>query len=102
MAKVYITEYARQAKDNRGQPILAGEEPPVATQTVAIGGASAQSAALNAKTAFVRIHTDAICSILMGTDPTATADSPRFGANQTEYFAVVPNTAMKAAVITNT
>lgn len=99
MATVYITEYARQARDDRGQPINAGEEPPLAVQTVAIGGASVQSATLNAKTRFVRVHTDAICSILFGSDPTATAASPRFSANQTEYFGVLPG--LKAAVITN-
>lgn len=102
MAKVYITEYASQAKDNRGQVIAAGLEPPVATQVVAVGAGSVQCAALNAKTAFIRVHTDAICSVLMGTDPTATANSPRMGAGQTEYFAVLPGTAMKIAVITNT
>lgn len=101
MAKVYITEYARQAMDNRGQAINAPEEPPVAVQVVAIG-VEAKSSAFNAKTTYVRIHADAICSILFGVNPTADANSPRMAANQTEYFAFVPATGMKVSVITNT
>ena len=101
MAKVYITEYARRAVDSYGQSIQAGEEPPVATQTVAIG-AEAKSNAFNVKTTFVRVHTDAICSVLFGVNPTADANSPRMAANQTEYFAVLPLSGMKLSVITNT
>lgn len=108
MAKVYITEYARQALDNHGQPIAAGEEPPITTQTVAIGGASAQSAVFNAKTRFIRVHTDAICSVLVGANPTADANSPRMAANQTEFFGLLAPTnpadgsGLRMAVITNT
>lgn len=99
MAVVYISEYA----DLR---YLSGYEPAIATQTVAIGGASAQSAAFNENTNFVRVHTDAICSVLFGTNPTATATSPRMAAGQTEYFAVKnpldAASRLKLAVITNT
>lgn len=99
MAVVYISEYAEQARDNRGYLLPAGQEPSLAEQTVAIGGASAQSAAFNAKTRFVRIHTDAICSLKFGSNPTATATTPRMPANGTEFFGVTPG--HKVAVITN-
>lgn len=105
MAVLYITEYARQAKDNRGQAINAGEEPALAHQTVAIGAGSAQSANLNAKTRFVRVHTDAICSIKFGSNPTAVATEERLAANQTEYFGVIEESVaagLKIAVIQNT
>ena len=72
MGTLYIAEFA----DVRSLPGGAGQiayQPPLAEQTVAIGGASAQSNAFNAGTRFIRVHTDAICSILIGANPTATA-----------------------------
>lgn len=102
MATLYIREYIRQGRDTNGQFVSSGEEPGLADQTVAIAAGSAQSAAFNAKTAFVRVHTDSICSILFGANPTAVATSARLAANTTEYFAVVPGSAEKVAVIVNT
>jgi hypothetical protein len=46
------------------------------------------------------VHTDAICSISFGSNPTATATKARMAAGQTEYYAV--NASDKVAVITNT
>lgn len=101
MAKVYISEYVRAGIGLNGQMLPVGEEPSVVEQTpVAIGGASVQSAAFGSTTKFVRIHTDAICSIAFGSNPTATSNSKRLAANSTEYFAVYPG--QKVAVITNT
>lgn len=108
MATLYITEF--QALGQAGLPTngfgpngptQAAQQPPVADQTpVSITGASAQSAAFNAATTLVRIHTDSICSILFGTNPTATTANARMVAGQTEYFGVLPG--MKVAVIANT
>lgn len=98
MAKVYVAGFAgvyTQPSGVTSQP----RTPPVAEQTVAIGGASAQSAAFNAATQVVRVHADAICSIAFGANPTATASTMRMAAGQTEYFAVNPGD--KIAVITN-
>jgi hypothetical protein len=61
-----------------------------------------QFAAFNAKTRFVRLHTDAVCSIKFGTNPTASATTARMAANSTEYSSVPPNQAYKVAAITNT
>lgn len=99
MAVLFISEYDNVARDNVGM-VQAGQEPAIATQTVAIGGASAQSAAFNANTKFVRLHTDAICSVAFGANPTATASTARMAANQTEFFGVRPG--QKVAVISNT
>lgn len=100
MAVVYIEEYAEMALVKNGQGLQAGRQPAVTSQTVAIGGVSAQSAAFNDKTRFVRIHTDAICSYKFGANPTASATTPRMAANSTEYFAVTAGE--KVAIITNT
>lgn len=96
-ATLYIDEYAQNPYVTY-QAVLT---PPVASQTVAIGGSSAQSAAFNSLTRIIRIHTDAICSVLIGgTNPTATTSNARMTAGQTEYFVVQPG--QKLAVISNT
>ena len=100
MAVLYISEYQDMPMTGSGPAFQAGMEPAIATQTVAIGGTSTQSAAFNASTRFVRLHTDAICSVLFGSNPTATATSPRMAANATELFGV--KGGHKVAVITNT
>lgn len=101
MAVLYITEYADMAQTVRGGAQIA-QSPALAAQTVAIAGASAQSSAFNALTTFVRVHTDAICSIVISTNPTATATSKRMAADQTEYFGVPVGQSYKVAVISNT
>lgn len=99
MAKVYITEHHRPGVYS-GNLMPVVQMPPIASQTVAIGAASVQSAAFAATTKIIAAHTDAVCSIEIGTDPTATANSRRMAANSTEYFEVFPG--HKIAVITNT
>lgn len=103
MATLYVTEFAKQGRDASGYLNQNGacEQPPVAEQTVAIGASSAASSAFNASTAIVRLHTDAICSVEFGAAPTAAATKMRLAAGQTEYFAVVPGSGFKVAVITN-
>lgn len=99
MATVYISEHTKPSPFQGGLlPVV--RMPGVTTQTVAIGGTSVQSSAFNAKTNMIRVHTDAICSVLIGSNPTATATSPRMAAGSTEYFEVSPGD--RIAVITNT
>lgn len=105
MATLYVTEYATLGESSKGTPNLP-EEPPVAEQTVAIGGGSIQSSQFNAKTRVIRLHTDTVCSILVGTNPVVTTSNQRMAANQTEYKALLlvgnPPPQMKVAVIANT
>lgn len=102
MAKLYISEYSAMAKAwATPDSIAAPQEPCITDQTpVVIGAGSLQSAAFNGATRVIRVHTDAICSIAIGANPTATADNKRMPANATEYFGVAPG--QKLAVITNT
>ena len=94
MAKVYITEYA-------SIDLNVTREPPLAEQTVAIGVGSVQSSnAFHASTRAIRVHTDAICSVAINNDPTATANTRRLAANSTEYFGAAGG--QRIAVITNT
>lgn len=99
MAKLYITEFEQMPAVVGGR-VAVGRAPGVEQTPVAIGGASVQSAAFGTRARFVRIHTDAICSIAFGANPTATTNSLRMAANQTEYFGVTVGD--KVAVISNT
>lgn len=100
MATLYITEYSTAIMVN-GHALPIPLEVEGTTQTVAIGGASAASSAFAPNTTLVRLHTDAICSVLFGAAPTATAAKRRMAAGQTEYFAVPLSSTLKVAVITN-
>ena len=104
MAAIYIAEHATQGRDVSGYTLQNGtpQEPPTARQTVAITGASVQSAVLNASTTLVRVHTDVVCSIEIAANPTATTTNRRMAANTTEQIAVQPGSGYRLAVIANT
>jgi hypothetical protein len=105
MTKLYISEYARmtQASGPGNSVVQAPEEPPLAVQVVDYTSGAAQSAAFNAKTRFVRLHADTICSIRFAANPTATANDPRLGAGLTEYRGIAADgSAAKVSAITNT
>jgi hypothetical protein len=101
MAFLYITEYETLTPTTEGGAAQAARTPPVVDQPpVAIGAASLQSAIFGPTTKYVRLHTDAICSIAFGPNPTATMNNQRLAADQTEYFGVTPGSTV--AVIANT
>ena len=105
MATLYISEYLNMARDQHWQSVPVGEEPAIASQNISIGGASVQSAALDVKTRFVRLHSDAICSYKLGAAPVATTSDARMVAGATEYFGInklAVETGLKIAVIINT
>lgn len=105
MAVVYITEFAKLAREDFGGPtgvVQTPVEPALANQTVAIGASSVQSNALKSETRVVRIHTDAICHIDIGADPAANTTKRRLPANAIEYIGIPPNVQFKIAVITGT
>jgi hypothetical protein len=102
MATLYILE-ATELKVFQGNNVPAVDQPPIASQTVAITGASVQSAALNSKTRIVRLHCDIACSIAVGANPTATTSTLRMPANSTEFFHLngADPAGVKIAVIAN-
>ncbi len=102
MAKLYVTEFSSPSAP-QGLSTPTASEPLNVDQTpVAIAASSTQSSAFANNTQLVRLHTDAICSVAFGTNPTATANSRRMAANQTEYFIIPAGQSYKVAVITNT
>ena len=102
MSKLYVTEYAGLMPSPVGGQGQVPMEPPLAEQVVDYSGGAAASSAFNAATRLVRVHTDAICSVLFGTNPTATTSTGRFAANQTEYRGVPPGQSFKVSGVTNT
>lgn len=101
MATLYITEYVKLPHGFSGGVGQMPEEPPIAEQVVPIGAVSTQSNPFNAATRAIRLHCDAICSVLIGSNPTATTNSGRMPANQTEYRSVVAGQGNRIAVIQN-
>ena len=104
MAKLYVTEYPDLPGAFATYTPQVVRDPPIVDQTpVAIGASALQSAAFNALTRIVRLHADVVCSILIGpaATTTATANSARMAANQTEYRMVVAGAGHVVSVITN-
>ncbi len=98
MATLYISEFGDNGVAQRN--VQVASKPALTTQTVAISASSAQSAAFSSQTTYIRVHTDVICSTVVGANPTATTAGERLAADNTEYFRVQPG--HKIAVIANT
>jgi len=96
VAKIFITELKDMAPSDSGAGLQIARMPPIAEQAVTITGTSAQSAALNAQTKFVRITSDGVAQIAFGANPTATTNSLRMGAGTVEYFGVVGGSKIAA------
>lgn len=104
MAKLYIKEYASVGSALSDSDL--GKEPAYDQTPVAIGGASAASAALQATTVAVRLQCDVACSYIVGVpvggvNPVATTDNSRLPAEAIECFSVKPGQGYKIAVIAN-
>ena len=99
MANLHIAEFTALAPDGAAFPAVMqlAQMPPVAEQTVAIGGSSAASSALNAATRFVCLTPKADCHIQIGATPTATTSLMPLTSGQAYYFGVTPG--HKVAVI---
>ena len=100
---IYVSEFVSFGRDGNGNVTPYPLQPAAATQTLAVTGISAATAAaFLSTTTIVQVHTDAICSVVFGSAPTATVANARIPANETRYFSVAPGSALKIAAITNT
>jgi hypothetical protein len=100
MATLYISEYPDVAHGaSSSSSFQVAPEPPLVEQTVAISASVAASSAFGGNTRVIRVNTDATCSILVGSNPTATTAKKRLPADTTEYFGVQPGD--KISVIAN-
>jgi|GEM_PF-4084175 len=89
MADLYVSEFvsAASAIGTANPPVC--PQPALAIQKIAIGGASVQSSAFNARTKAVMLVADGACHVLFGADPTATAASMLIPANVPIVFGVI-------------
>lgn len=99
MADIYITEYAKLARDGANFHIAAGMEPAIAEQQIANPAASTQSSAFNDQTAFIMVHAQAAAHIKIGTNPTAVTTAHRLGAGETRFYGVPMGKSYKIAAI---
>lgn len=96
---LYISEYSASRDE-----ITLASAISIAEQRLTIGASSVQSANLNAKTRYVRLKADAVCSVAIGANPTATVNNARLAASASELMAVSPEAVaagLKVAVIQN-
>lgn len=95
MAVLYVGEYTSTlAEFLRGGG--AAQAPTITEQTVSLSGSVNMSSQFGNNTHLIRVHTDTICSILIGFNVTATTGNSRMAANQTEYFGVLPGMIISA------
>lgn len=88
MATLTIVELSRLPKDEKGAHVpVADLENVLAIQAVPFTTAAA-SAALNAKTKYVRLYSDADCFVDYGSSPVATTSHIPMAADSPEYFGV--------------
>lgn len=97
-SNLYITEFQTNLQTEWMVP---PNEVPLAQQTIAVGPASAQSAAFQPNTNLVRLNNDTggACCVQFGTNPTATTTTMRIGPNSEEYVRVPPGQSFKVAAI---
>lgn len=100
MPNLYIVEFQLEGVDAFGNVMPVAKQMPVASQKLAFSS-SAQSATLNPLTTLVRLQPDGVCSVVFGSNPTASTNDMRMNLGQTEYFAVQPNSNLKIAAINN-
>ena len=109
MATLYITEFANAAMGGligptSSAPLAAPLTPPVAEQSVGIGGSSNASLAFNAFTTFVMVNCDTACSLAWGPvsePPVAVTTAQRMGPNETRFYGVPKGQNYAVAVIAN-
>lgn len=97
MSTAYVTEFTALGTHLTGGQIA--QMPPVAEQKVTFT-TTTQSSAFNTSTRFIRVHPTSICSISIGSNPTATTSTMRLAADQVEYFGVTGGD--KIAFVDNT
>ena len=98
MSILQITEYKEVGNEITGIRLPVAQEPFLAVQQITISGTTAQSAAFNAETRYIRISGDVAFRFRVGANPTALTTDTRMIADSAEYFGVLPG--QKIAAIT--
>lgn len=96
MSIVSVTQFSAVGVVSNGS-LMCPQAPFVATEDINASTVSAQSAAFDGQTRFVRVVSDANVRVRFGSDPTAVVTDMPIRANSPEFVAVVPGD--KIAVI---
>ena len=88
MSIVSVTQFSAVGVVSNGS-LMCPQAPFVATEDINASTVSAQSAAFDGQTRFVRILSDANVRVRFGSNPTATAADMPIRANSPEFVAVV-------------
>lgn len=97
---LYLTEYRKVASGDHGHAIQAGEEPPLAEDKLDIGPTSVKSNQFHKETRLIMVHTDSICHVAIGQEPTASTENRRLPADTTIFYGL--KELSKLAVIEGT
>lgn len=102
MANIIVTQYIGLFQRS-GDGMAQAPSGILSAEAVAIGVASAQSAAVADGCGLIRIYAEADCTVSIGADPTATvANHVPLSAGAEYYHALPPNSGDKVAVIERT
>ena len=88
MSIVSVTQFSSIGRVSNGS-LMCPQAPFVATEDINASAASAQSAAFDGATRFIRILSDANVRVRFGSNPTAVATDMPVRANSPEFVAVV-------------
>lgn len=106
MAKLYVTEFTSPGRYYGGaQCAFAGGWAENASSPISYTGTAGFSATFAVNTTLIRVHTDSICSVLVGKATangggTVTTSNARMVAGQTEYYEVPSGYVISAIVNT--
>lgn len=88
MSTVSVTQFSAVGSVSNGS-LMCPQTPFISTEDINASTVSAQSAAFDSQTRFVRILSDANVRVRFGSNPTATATDMPIRANSPEFVAVV-------------
>lgn len=95
MSTVSVTQFSAIGVVSNGS-LMCPQSPFIASEDISASTVSAQSAAFDSQTRFVRVVSDANVRVRFGANPTATATDMPVRADQPEYFAVSPGLKLAA------
>jgi len=99
---LYVTEYADAYHGGSTDQASFVTEPANADQAIDFTAGATASSAFKNNTRLVRITSNAICSVLFGTNPTATVNNSRMAAGTERIIGVPMGAGFKVSAITNT
>ena len=88
MANLYITEFELNSQDPTGEGLWIPNLSQVVAHQVVVFTTSSQSLALDPRTSFVRLLSDARAHVKVDDNPTATDQHTRLAPNSAEHFGV--------------